>query len=106
MTLSNEQLINLPVYTQKQKNYLGRVSGFEFSPDTHTIIKYFVSQSSFVKDILGQGQGLEIASAQVFSITEEKMTVEDNVATDLKTAQAKIKEPAVVSASLSRALEQ
>ena len=102
MQLNHKQLINLPVYTQGQQ-LLGRVCGFEFNAETHTIIKYFVAKSGLVKELLNLGDELEIASAQVVSITEEKMVVEDNIKRELNVNQAKVKQPvAAMPASFSR----
>ena len=104
MNLNHQQLINLPVYTQSD-DYLGRVSGFDFNTDSHTISKYYIKQSSFVKNLLGSlnhTYDLVIASAQVVEINEEKMIVENNIAKDLESAQEKIKNSATIPASLAR----
>ncbi|MFA6027378.1 MAG: hypothetical protein WC752_00425 [Patescibacteria group bacterium] len=106
MKLSHKQLISLPVYTQSDQ-HLGKVAGFEFNTDSHIIIKYVISQSSLVKEWLNLGSELEIASAQVISITAEKMIVEDAVTKEWAARQkAKIKNPVAMPASFSRISEE
>ena len=104
MILNHKQLLNLPVYTESS-DYLGRIINFEFNPETHQILVYLVGSSSWVKTILGEKiPELKIASAQVISISEEKMIVEDNVLKE-KTKKEEIslkisKESPVPAASL------
>lgn len=106
MKLNHNQLINLPVYTQSSQ-HLGKVAGFEFNTEAHTIIKYYVSQSSLVKEWLNLGAELEIASAQVISISAEKMIVEDAVTKEWTARQkAKIKNPIAMPASFSHISEE
>lgn len=102
MKLTQDQLNNLPVYTQNGQ-FLGRVCGFEFNTETHTIRKYYIAQSSFIKDLLNLNDKLEIASAQVLSISEEKMIVEDNITKELIMTKEKMKQKvAQIPATLSR----
>ena len=102
MLLNHKQLINLPVYSQSRQ-FLGRISSFDFNPETQTIVKYYVAQSNFVKDLLNLNAALEIASAQVISISEEKMVVEDNITKKFISAKEKIKQQvAAMPASFSR----
>lgn len=79
MNLSHKQLLNLPVYTESNA-YLGRVTSFEINAETHQVIVYYVGSSSWVKTLLSEKTPeLKIAAAQVISLTEEKMIVDDLV---------------------------
>lgn len=99
--INHRHLINLPVYTQSQQ-YLGRVCGFELNTNSHLIYKYFVSKSGLVKELLNalsREVDLEIASAQVVSLDNEKMIVEDNVVADKTEQAAKIAKAIPMSAN-------
>lgn len=101
MKLTQDQLNNLPVYT-KNEQFLGRIGGFEFNTETHTILKYYVAQSNFIKDLLNLSDKLEIASVQVISISEEKMIVEDSITKELIMTKEKMKQKVVqIPATLS-----
>ncbi len=76
MSITNQQLIGLPVETQSGQS-LGRVQGFVVDPMTHTILQYEVQRGRFLKDLLGKT--LLIGTHQIVSLTEEKMVVEDLV---------------------------
>lgn len=73
--ITKNDLIDLPVYTQSGE-YLGRVVDFELDPATHTIFRYHVRSRDSIKDLL-QARELVIASAQVISLNNEKMVVDD-----------------------------
>ncbi|MDP2685211.1 MAG: PRC-barrel domain-containing protein [bacterium] len=76
MTLTKQDIINLPVYTQSNQ-HLGKVVDFEISTHTHTIEKYIVRNLAIVGGILKRD--LLIAPSQVISITKEKMIVDDTL---------------------------
>ena len=78
MRLQSKQLLNLPVYTESQ-HFLGRVMDFEMDTSTHQVIMYSVGSSSLVKKLLGEREELLINHEHVISLTEEKMTVQDNI---------------------------
>jgi len=84
MTLENQDLINLPVYTKSGQN-LGRVDHFEIDQSSHTILRYYI-KSGLLKG-LWQEQ-LIVHRSQVISINKEKMIVEDNVKAVLEQAKA------------------
>ncbi|PIS42817.1 MAG: hypothetical protein COT24_01655 [Candidatus Kerfeldbacteria bacterium CG08_land_8_20_14_0_20_40_16] len=74
MKISNKKIIHLPVFTKSGKE-LGKVAGFEIDVDAQTITRYYVKSSNLIAELFAKE--LIIAAAQVISITEEKMTVED-----------------------------
>lgn len=94
MNLNHKQLLDLPVYTESNA-YLGRVTSFELNPETHQIVVYYVGSSSWVRTLLGEKiPELKIAAAQVVSLTEEKMVVEDLVIREkAKTEKVFLKQP-------------
>jgi sporulation protein YlmC with PRC-barrel domain len=88
MALMDEKtLMKLPVYT-KSGIHLGKLIGFEFEADAQTIVRYRARPKGISARIVGGF--LLIAREQVISISEERMTVEDNVekAVELEKAKA------------------
>lgn len=89
MRMAWDQLKNLPVVTVSGTT-LGHVAGFVFDPESHAIVQYEVrhglplSRKVFL-----------VATSQVVGITAERMTVEDNVASQVEaeSRQAPAAEP-------------
>ena len=104
MILSNDNLIDLPVYT-KSNQHLGQVASFEIDVETQTISQYHVRSSNIIKNII-QHNELLINQNQVIEITEEKMIVDDNLEkqdSKIKAQKfsAQVREPAGVMSSES-----
>ena len=77
------QLKHLPVVSQSGVS-LGRVEGFVFDPETHAIFQYEVRYGAPLSR-----KTYLIGTAQVVSVTAERMVVEDGaVATTQKAEQA------------------
>ena len=85
--LPDDLLFKLPVYT-KSGTHLGRLVGFEFDADRQEIARYRVRPKGLAAQMLKSP--LLVARSQVLEITDEKMTVDDNVekAVDLEKAKA------------------
>lgn len=81
MRLSHNELINLPVYTESEI-FLGHIIGFEMDNEHHIIQTYLVGKHKLVDNllttILGENH-LHVATSQVVSLDQEKMTVDDTV---------------------------
>lgn len=73
-TLHSNKLLGIPVETQSGQ-LLGKVQGFLLEPGSHTIEQYEVKKNSILPEFFGKA--LLISIAQVISLTEEKMIVED-----------------------------
>lgn len=93
MRMAWDQLKNLPVSTLSG-SALGHVAGFVFDPETHAIIQYEVRHGSPLARKI-----LLLAASQVISITAERMTVEDSVASQAKaeSQRAPAAEPTLTS---------
>ena len=89
MILSNENLLNLPVYT-KSNQHLGQIHDFGIDSDTQTIFQYHVRGSNIIKNII-QNNELLIHHSQVIEITKEKMIVDDNLETEQEVSELKAK---------------
>jgi len=76
MSLTQKQLIGLPVYTQSGE-HLGKVSDFVFDQETQAIKQYSVRSRDLIGELLQRD--LLISRDQVVQITAERMTVEDSV---------------------------
>lgn len=76
MYLKKEELIGLPVFTQRGDN-LGRVSDLEIDAESHLVFKYHVKSSGLIKGLFEDK--LLVDRQQVISLDKEKMTVEDAV---------------------------
>jgi len=87
------QLKNLPVVTVSG-TALGHVVGFVFDPESHAILQYEVRHGSPLSRKI-----LLVAMSQVIGTTAERMTVEDNVASQAKaeSQQAPAAEPTLTS---------
>ena len=75
MKISNDHLVNLPVYT-KSGEHLGKVASFELDLDTGKIENFYV-KTGLIEGLWHEQ--LLIHCSQVIEITEEKMIVEDTV---------------------------
>lgn len=88
MKISNNDLINLPVYTQSGQ-HLGKIASFEIDTDTDKITSFHV-KTGLIEGLWHEQ--LVINASQVIEITEAKMIVEDGVnkkkVTDLNLAPA------------------
>lgn len=93
MRLAWDQLKNLPVSTVSGTP-LGQVVGFVLDPESHTLVQYEVRHGSPLARKI-----LLVATSQVVGITAERMTVEDNVASQAKaeSQQATAAEPTLTS---------
>jgi sporulation protein YlmC with PRC-barrel domain len=69
-------IIGLPVETQSG-THLGRVVDIECDIESGVIMKYYVSSSVVVRHLLKDQSTLTIDTAQVISLTNEKMVVSD-----------------------------
>lgn len=76
MYLNSKAIRNLPVMT-KSGSFLGKIKEIEIDAETQNISRYFVVSNQMVKRLANKE--LIIASAQVLSIDNEKMVVEDNL---------------------------
>jgi len=85
MTFRKNKLINLPVYTNAGE-HLGKVSDFEFDPNSQTIVRYYVRGGVLLRELVRRE--LIISKEQVVVITEEKMVV-----VDLVLPEKNVKEP-------------
>jgi sporulation protein YlmC with PRC-barrel domain len=87
------QIKNLPVVTVSG-TALGHVVGFVFDPESHAILQYEVRHGSPLSRKI-----LLVATSQVIGTTAERMTVEDNVASQAKaeSQQAPAAEPTLTS---------
>jgi len=96
MRINFDQLINLPVITQS-KVELGKVRNLTIDVESHLIVKYIVKQGLFKNDLL-------IAPAQVVSITDEMITVVDNVLAEkvLIEAESDVKKAEVASPMIEK----
>ncbi len=94
MSLTQKQLIGLPVYTQSGE-HLGKIADFVFDQETQAIKQYSVRSRDLIGELLQRE--LLINREQVIQITEEKMTVEDAILaeTELKKQPADRPVPAV-----------
>lgn len=72
--ITDKQLIGLPVET-KSGTHLGKVHGFSLDPLSHAVLQYTVKNTTLLHDLFGKEY--LIAAAQVLSLTEEKMVVDD-----------------------------
>ena len=88
MKISNNDLINLPVYTQSGE-HLGKVSSFEINSDTGKIENFHI-KTGLIEGLWHEQ--LVVSHSQVVEITGEKMVVEDGAnkekVTDLNLAPA------------------
>lgn len=75
MLIKHKQLIGLLVETQSGEK-LGRVDGFNLETDSHLIFQYLVKPAGLSKIFSHE---LVISQAQVISLSEEKMVVDDLV---------------------------
>ena len=93
MRMAWGQLKNLPVVTVSG-TALGHVVGFVFDPESHAILQYEVRHGSPLSRKI-----LLVAMSQVIGTTAERMTVEDNVASQAKaeSQQAPAAEPTLTS---------
>lgn len=81
MIINEQTLIRLPVFTEAMKK-LGHVIDIEFDVESHSVRKYMVG-ARFQKEVY------LVSPAQVISITEEKIIVEDGVIKDVEAADLK-----------------
>ena len=80
---------NLPVFTQSGVK-LGQITDIEIDLDSQSILRYVVKRGIVSRDTLLIHRG------QVISITDEKMTVDNAAAKEVRAV--KIKEAAVIEA--------
>lgn len=101
MLIKHKQLIGLLVETQSGEK-LGRVDGFNLEVDSHLVYQYLVKPAGLSKIFSHE---LIINRAQVISLSEEKMVVDDLVYKKLaeaSTALPKNPLPAEAATSSSR----
>lgn len=77
MTLADHEWRNLPVETTLG-TAVGRLTGVELDPGTHRVAYYHVRRRRLVPS----GPDLLVPPAQVVSLTQEKMVVDDLVVRD------------------------
>ncbi len=77
MRLNAKKLISLPVFTQSGE-HLGKVTDINLDVDEQAVVEYLVT-SGIIKHL-----NLLIKTAQVKSITAEKMVVDDAALSDYK----------------------
>jgi sporulation protein YlmC with PRC-barrel domain len=97
MIISAKGLINLPVFTLSGIK-LGKVNDVQLDIDAQVIAHYVVASGSWKK------KTFLIAPAQVRSITAERMTVNDALATEfdqLNASKIKLTPPAMENAGLA-----
>jgi uncharacterized protein YrrD len=75
MLIASDDLIGLPVFTQGGDG-LGKIDSFDVNIDNGLIVNYYV-KTGLIKELWHEK--LMISSAQVISISKEKMVVDDNV---------------------------
>lgn len=96
MSLSNKELIQLPVYT-KSETHLGAVDGFELDELSQRITRYFVKTKHGITGIFKHH--LCVSRDQVISINREKMVVDDLVAKELASERDQVSSKAPLPAS-------
>ena len=84
--LDEKKLLKLPVET-KGGTKLGRIMGFDFDCENQLVLRWRVRPHGLTSRVLTHP--LLVSREQVLSITEEKMTVEDNVEKEMELAKAK-----------------
>lgn len=82
MYINQQKLIRLPVFTESGEK-LGHVHDFEIDLETHQIRKYLVVSGLISKDVY------YISPAQIVSVTDDKIIVEDATLKNLETASKK-----------------
>ena len=83
--LEEKKLLKLPVETKRGVK-LGRVLGFDFDCENQSVLRWRVRPQGLTSRVLTHP--LLITREQVLSITEEKMTVDDNVEKEMELAKA------------------
>ena len=73
--LLSQNLINLPVLTESGED-VGRIADFEIDTDSQKISTYLVKPGRFLSGLFSGN--LIIKPAQVITISQEQMIVEDN----------------------------
>jgi sporulation protein YlmC with PRC-barrel domain len=76
MLINYQNLENLPVIT-KSGTVLGKISGLDLETESQTVINYYVKSKNLVKGLFKNE--LIIKKAQIISIDEKKIVVDDNV---------------------------
>ena len=87
MNLTKQELIDLPVYTRSNQ-HLGKVVDFGLNSSTHMISQYYVRSTDLIRGLLTKE--LIINQAQVVSLTNKKMVVEDSVSRQQEEAARKV----------------
>ncbi len=91
MTIHYKKLIGLPVET-KSGLLLGKIKNFEVETETQQIARYTVKTRNLIDNLLSEKTSeLVIGRAEVVSLGEEKMVVEDAVAGEAE--KARVTEP-------------
>ena len=88
MQINNQQLINLPVYTQSQ-DFLGYVISFDIDIEKHCIVAYIVHKHRVINNLLPHAlrqAALVINPAQVIAIHNDRVIVRDNIITSDETS--------------------
>lgn len=88
MRINNQQLINLPVYTQSE-DFLGYVVSFDIDIEKHCIVAYIVHKHRVINNLLPHAlrqAALVINPVQVIAIRKDRVIVQDNVITSDETS--------------------
>lgn len=94
MRINQQKLIRLPVFTESGTK-LGHVHDFEIDIESHYIRKYLVVSGLISKDTYF------ITPAQIISITDERIVVEDGVIKSIETSARKRVVPPTLDTPLS-----
>ncbi len=84
MMLAGKQLFGLSVETLSGRP-LGKIHDFALNPETHMVMQYTVRNTNPLKDFFGKEH--LVSAAQVLSLTNEKMVVEDLVIREPETSK-------------------